>query len=158
MKLTKIATIGVVALFLAACANSEYGQKETAGTLIGAVGGALLGSTIGSGTGQVAAIAAGTIIGAWIGNEVGKSLDRADRLALERAQDSAYTAPIGEPISWNNPDSGNYGSVTPLRDGNNATTGEYCREFQHEVTIGWRTEQAYGVACRQPDGSWKIAQ
>ena len=118
----------------------------------------MLGSTIGSGKGQLVAVAAGTIIGAWLGNEVGKSLDRADRLALERAQDTAYTAPIGEPISWNNPDSGNYGSVTPVRDGNNNTTGQYCREFQHEVSIGGRTEQAYGVACRQPDGTWKIVQ
>ncbi len=158
MNFTKIASIGVVALFLSACANSEYGQKETAGTLIGAVGGALLGSTIGHGKGQLVAVAAGTIIGAWIGNEVGKSLDRADRAALEGAQVTAYASPVGQPITWNNPDSGNYGTVTPLRDGTNSQTGEYCREFQHEVTIGGRVEQAHGIACRQPDGAWKIVQ
>jgi len=24
------------------------------------------------------------------------------------------------------------------------------------VTVGGETEQAYGTACRQPNGSWKI--
>ena len=32
----------------------------------------------------------------------------------------------------------------------------FCREFQKLVQIGGSTERAYGVACRQADGSWKI--
>ena len=32
----------------------------------------------------------------------------------------------------------------------------YCREFQKQIIIDGRTEQAYGVACRQPDGIWKL--
>ena len=32
----------------------------------------------------------------------------------------------------------------------------YCREYQHTVTIDGKQEKAYGTACRQPDGSWKI--
>lgn len=32
----------------------------------------------------------------------------------------------------------------------------YCREFQKQIIIDGRTEQAYGVACLQPDGTWKI--
>ena len=32
----------------------------------------------------------------------------------------------------------------------------YCREFQKQIIIDGRTEQAYGVACRQPDGTWKL--
>jgi surface antigen len=34
--------------------------------------------------------------------------------------------------------------------------GAYCREFQQTVSIGGREERAYGTACRQPDGSWKV--
>jgi len=34
--------------------------------------------------------------------------------------------------------------------------GRYCREFLQEVVIGGRKEQAYGTACRQPDGSWEV--
>ena len=46
--------------------------------------------------------------------------------------------------------------MTPTREGTDQTTGAYCREFQHTVTIGGKTEDAYGTACRQPDGTWKI--
>lgn len=33
---------------------------------------------------------------------------------------------------------------------------QYCREFQREVIIDGKPEHAYGTACLQPDGSWKI--
>ena len=32
----------------------------------------------------------------------------------------------------------------------------YCREFQRDVIIDGKSERAYGTACLQPDGSWKI--
>ena len=157
----KVAAIAVLALVLAACA-SEGGSgsvnKQTIGTLLGGAAGGLLGAQVGDGAGQLAATAGGALVGAWLGNEIGKSLDRADRAAMNTAQDDAYQAPIGQKIAWNNPESGNFGTVTPVRDGTNQQTGEYCREFQHDVTIGGETEQAYGVACRQPDGTWKIVQ
>jgi len=47
--------------------------------------------------------------------------------------------------------------VTPVRDGY-SESGSYCREFQQTVSIGGKNEQAYGVACRQPDGSWRIVE
>jgi len=71
----------------------------------------------------------------------------------EQAQIYATRAPVGETIYWR--DRGASGSVTPLRDGY-AESGLYCREFQQRVTIGGRSEEAYGTACQQPDGAWKI--
>ena len=35
-------------------------------------------------------------------------------------------------------------------------SGQYCREYQQTITVGGKTEQGYGRACRQPDGSWRI--
>lgn len=32
------------------------------------------------------------------------------------------------------------------------------REFTQQITVNGKTEDAYGTACRQPDGSWKIVQ
>jgi len=73
--------------------------------------------------------------------------------AYEDAQIRATTAPIGQTIVW---DDGNAaGSVVATRDGT-SSAGRYCREFQQTVTIGGRTEQAYGTACQQPDGAWQI--
>ncbi|NKB57764.1 MAG: glycine zipper 2TM domain-containing protein [Alphaproteobacteria bacterium] len=145
----------LLAVTLGAC-QTTGGQKQTGGTLLGAGLGALAGSQFGSGRGQLAAVAIGALGGAFLGNSVGKSLDSADRLQAERAARAAQTAPIGQPIEWRNPDSGNYGSVTPVREGNDRATGAYCREYQKTVTVNGRSEEAYGTACRQPDGSWKI--
>ncbi|MBL4720944.1 MAG: glycine zipper 2TM domain-containing protein, partial [Alphaproteobacteria bacterium] len=127
------------------------------GTLLGAGMGALVGSQIGSGRGTLVAVAIGALGGAMMGGSIGQSLDRADRMAMERAQSAAADAPIGRAVAWRNPDSGASGEITPVREGWRKDSGAYCREYQQSVTIGGETESAYGVACRQPDGSWKIS-
>lgn len=152
----KVAAVIMITALLGACAERGVGQKEGAGTLVGAGLGALAGSQIGKGKGQLAAVAIGALLGAFAGNEIGKTLDKADQAALENAGEQARTAPIGKTIDWSNPESGNSGSVTPIREGRHTGTGNYCREFKQTVTIDGRTEEAFGVACRQPDGSWKI--
>ena len=63
------------------------------------------------------------------------------------------TANVGETIIW---EEGNAsGAVTTTRIGT-SSTGRPCREFQQSVTIGGKTEQAYGTACMNPDGSWEV--
>lgn len=146
-----------VVFTLAACEGQQM-NKETVGTVLGGVGGAVLGAQLGKGTGRLVGVAAGALAGAYLGNQVGQSLDKADRAQMEQASQRATTAPIGQQISWRNPESGNSGSITPTREGTNTSTGEYCREFQNDVTIGGKTEQAYGTACRQPDGSWRVVK
>ena len=37
-----------------------------------------------------------------------------------------------------------------------AQAEEYCREYTRTVYIGNRQEVAYGTACYQPNGDWKI--
>jgi surface antigen len=157
MKIKAFLAAMVIATLTAGCAqNGQYGTKQTIGTLGGAALGGWAGSNIGSGRGQLAATAAGALIGALVGSEIGRSMDEVDRMKAERAYTQATTAPVGETITWNNPESGNYGAVTPTREGTKQATGEYCREFQQTVVIGGREEQAYGVACRRPDGSWEV--
>ncbi len=155
MRFKSLAAASALALFLAGCAGQNFGTKQTVGGLGGAALGGLLGSQFGSGTGQLAATAAGVVLGGLVGSEVGRSLDDVDRLNVQRASRQAQVAPIGQTIVWNNPNTGNAGSVTPIRDGTTAS-GEYCREFQQTVTVGGRTESAYGRACRQHDGSWRV--
>lgn len=156
MLVKKIIPVVVTASILSACAG--MGPKESTGTFAGAGAGALIGGSMGRGEGKVMAVAVGTLLGALLGGEVGRTMDHADQLAAERAYEQARAAPIGQPIAWENPDNGHYGSVTPVREGTHNRTGEYCREFQQTVTIGGRPEDAYGVACRQPDGAWRIEQ
>lgn len=149
-----IPLVAASALVLAGCAGQ--GQKETGGTLVGAAAGGLLGSQFGSGTGKLIGTALGVVAGGFLGKEVGKSLDNADKAAMKQStQYSLEATKVGHTSSWSNPDSGNRGSVTPTKT-YQAPTGEYCREYQQTVTVGGKTEEAYGTACRKPDGTWKV--
>jgi surface antigen len=144
-----------LALALIAC-QTNAGKKETAGTLVGAAGGAVAGAQFGSGKGQLAATAVGTLLGAFIGNQVGQSLDKADRLYAQQAEQQAHAAPVGQTIRWENPDSGNSGTVTPVRAGTDTQSGRLCREYQTTVMVGGELQEAYGTACRRADGAWEI--
>lgn len=152
-----IAIMLILGLVLIGCAPS-MGPKETGGTVIGAGAGALLGSQIGSGSGRLVAVAIGTLAGALIGQGVGQSLDRADQLMMERnAQYALESTRTNVATTWRNPDTGNYGSITPVET-YRTSQGQYCREYTQTVVIGGQAQQAYGTACRQPDGSWLIVR
>lgn len=156
-KLRLAGLAALVAVALSACEGQQM-NKESVGTVLGGIGGAVLGAQFGKGTGSLVGVAAGALAGAYLGNQIGTSLDKADRAQMEQASQRATAAPIGQQISWRNPDSGNSGTITPTREGTNNATGEYCREFQQTVTVGGKSEQAFGTACRQPDGSWRVVQ
>lgn len=159
-----LALVLVASLGLTACQNTgnqsspgNWGTKQTVGTLGGALAGGVIGHQFGKGAGNTWATAIGALAGAYVGNEIGSSLDTADRAALDSAATRAYSAPIGQQITWNNPQSGNHGTIVPTRDGYDQG-GAYCREFNQKITVGGKTQDAYGTACQQPDGSWKITQ
>jgi len=157
MRRIAIPLILSVALLGAGCDTTQQaGQKETLGAITGAVLGGFLGSKVGGGEGQLWATGAGAIIGAIAGSSVGRSLDQTDRLMLERtSQASLEHTETGATSSWNNPDSGNSGTVTPTRTYKQAS-GDYCREYEQVIIVGGQEEKAYGTACRQPDGSWRV--
>lgn len=146
---------GLLTATLAGCQTGSMGTKEGVGTIGGAVAGGLIGSRFGGGAGKLVAVGVGTLLGAFAGREIGSSLDKADHQYADQAAARAYSAPIGQPIRWNNPQSGHQGTIVPTNDGYVAD-GAYCREFQQTIVVGGRSEQAFGTACRQPDGSWRI--
>ena len=138
-----------------ACVPADYGPRETVGGLAGAALGGYLGSQFGRGDGNLAATGAGVLIGTLMGSEIGRSMYELDRLRANEAIRTAHRAEIGETIRWNNPQSGNSGTVTALRDGR-TSSNIYCREYQQTITIDGRRAVGTGVACRQPDGTWRI--
>ena len=91
-----------------------------------------------------------------VGNNIGAQLDDRDRIhagqtfqnSLEHNQNA-----IGQ--QWKNPNTGNSGAVIPVKT-YQTDSGQYCREFQQTITVGNKTQDGWGTACRQPDGSWKI--
>lgn len=152
-----LAVSGAMVLSLAGCGTSsdEVFSKENVGTVIGGIVGAAIGSQIGGGTGRVIAGVAGGLIGALVGREIGKSLSRSDRAAAERAQQQAHAAPVGQTVSWSNPETGHGGTVTPVAEVRN-TSGQRCRDYRGTITVDGKSEQASGFACQQADGTWKF--
>ncbi|MCB1680540.1 MAG: glycine zipper 2TM domain-containing protein [Rhodospirillales bacterium] len=156
MKKLALVSMLVGSLALMGCETIDgTHNKQLVGTGSGALIGGILGSKIGDGSGQLWATGAGALLGALIGSEIGQSLDKADQQYASQANYQATSAPIGEPVNWSNPESGNHGQVIPTREGTSAS-GRYCREFQQTIYVGGREESAYGVACQQPDGTWQI--
>lgn len=153
--LTVLCMLGA-ALSVTACETLQNsGNKQLIGGGTGAVLGGLLGSQVGGGSGRLWATGAGVLMGALVGSEIGSSLDKADMVYAQQAQSRAYSTPVGETVSWNNPETGNSGTYRATRDGY-SSSGRYCREYQQTITVGGRQESAYGTACQKPDGSWEI--
>ncbi len=83
-------------------------------------------------------------------------LDEADTPYMSRAfQGALESNKSGHGANWINPDSNHRGAVTPLRTFK-SETGQDCREFQRLATIAGKTGFAYGTACREPDGTWRV--
>jgi len=90
-----------------------------------------------------------------LGAEIGRSLDQADRqMALQAEYQALEYGRAGLPVEWRGSASGNYGEILvgPSYEVNRLD----CREFTHTVYIGGRARVARGVACRQPDATWRI--
>jgi surface antigen len=147
----------LISLILIGCATTQEGGRSK--TIIGGLGGAAAGGLLGAALGgDTAGIIAGTLIGGLIGGAVGDRLDAADRReAREAARYSLEKSRSGTTTTWQNPDSGNSGTVTPTRT-YQAVNGQYCREFQQTITVDGKEQKGFGTACRQPDGSWKIVK
>jgi surface antigen len=126
-------------------------SSEIIGGVVGGAIGGLAGSQIGKGRGKIVATAGGTLIGVLLGTSVGRSMDNVDQECFGQALEHA---PDRRPIVWDN-DAGHGYEMVPVRS-YQAYSGAYCREYQTVATIGGQRQQTYGVACRQPDGAWKI--
>jgi surface antigen len=155
---TRIVVATLVSITLTSCSTTagqkaKENPKAVLGAVIGAAAGAGLAAALGADAGGIVAAGAG---GALLGGFVGHKLDERDkRMAAEAAQKAFEQHRTGQSSQWSNPDSGNSGTVTPTRTYQLAS-GQYCREYRQDITIGNEKHETYGTACRQPDGTWKI--
>jgi len=140
----------VPALMLSGCAT---GPKEEAGMVIGGIIGGVLGSQVGSGRGRTTATVIGALAGSAIGSSIGRSMDELDRMKMSATLETTRT---GVATTWNNPDTGYEYRMVPTRTYESAEGP--CREYTLDAEIGGRTEQIYGTACRQADGSWRVIE
>lgn len=127
--------------------------KTTVGAVTGAAAGGLIAAAAGGGP---AGIVGGTLLGGLLGGAIGNHLDQRDREAAARATHRALeSSRSGQTERWRNPDSGHSGSVTPTRT-YQRPDGTHCRDYRQSVQIDGEIHEAYGTACRTPDGTWRI--
>ncbi|CCQ73344.1 RT0821/Lpp0805 family surface protein [Magnetospira sp. QH-2] len=59
----------------------------------------------------------------------------------------------GQSGEWYNPDSGNRGTISPVRTYKDKKD-RYCREFREQLDVDGRRETLFGVACREKESGW----
>lgn len=156
-RMARLVSVVMVAVLLSSCAamtqTVEDNPKAVLGSLIGGAAGVGIAAAAGGGAGAMLGAGLGGML---IGGLIGNRLDARDkRMAAEAAQRAFESNRTGQTSVWRNPDSGNSGTITPTRTAQLAN-GQYCREYRQTITVGGEQHQAYGTACRQPDGTWKI--
>jgi surface antigen len=142
--------------------SSSCDADVAVGTGLGAIVGGVIGNQFGKGSGRTAATIGGVILGGIAGNAIAKDACKDDHHDAYYYNNTYYDAFDSEDedreYEWRNPYTNNYGYVTAgdyYDDGYQGYEGP-CREFSQRVFIDGRPETAYGVACRQHDGSWRI--
>ncbi len=93
-------------------------------------------------------IPTGAALGAVLGGPIGASLSETDRQTAWEAQVAALES--GQRRSWRGAH-GVFGFVEP-----GAETGGGCRAYSQTIYVAGRANQGRGVACKQPDGGWKM--
>jgi surface antigen len=149
--------IALLALAFTSCATLNDTFQENPKAILGGIGGGTTGGLIAAAAGASPGwIAFSVLAGGLVGGAIGNRLDEKDKEMAVRAANQAFEyGQTGRRSTWQNPDTGASGSVTPTRT-YQIESGQYCREYTQEIQVGGERQQSYGTACRQPDGSWKI--
>jgi surface antigen len=152
----RVALIVVLAFALSSCTamqqTYEENPKAVLGSLLGAGAAAGIAAAAGGSPGWIVGSA---LMGGLLGGYIGHRLDDRDKqMAAQAAAQAFENNRTGQASVWNNPDSGNHGSITPTRT--YQQSGQYCREYKQTIVVGGEPQTAYGTACRQPDGTWAI--
>lgn len=93
----------------------------------------------------------------WLGPDF--KLEESDLALLKAAAEILYMtddAEIGAAEAWNNPETGNHGTVKLIRK--HEYKGMPCRELQHDIELK-RSANPHRFTldrCRTDDGEWKI--
>lgn len=148
---------GVLTVMTIDMTGCTPGNNVPGSTAAGALAGGLVGNQLFHGKNAFAGVLAGALIGGVIGDQIGQHMDKQDQINMKSA---VINTPMNQEATWKSDKAGPGGrpvtyTVRPVRNFSTAASS-YCREYQTTVTVGGEAKHAYGKACRNPDGSWKI--
>jgi len=151
-KILLVLITGAFVLALTGC--SRTWSNEDIGTATGATAGGVLGGLLFHGDSKIPGIIGGAVLGGFLGNRIGNRMDYNDRVNMNRA---IVQTPSGHTARWTNQQTNTTYQVTPTKSYKTASN-EYCREFQTKITVAGKEQDAYGRACRKPDGTWEVVK
>jgi surface antigen len=166
--MNKALSIISAALLLSGCVTTDqYGNPiaspmaPVGGALGGAAVSGLACSNLGKGNGTVAIVGVCTALGALGGLMAGSAYSQSRQAtAGYQVQQQQFQYPQNYQRSYQQQLPSRYngqsGSVEMSQQYYNPQYGANCREWQHRGTVGGRTQQLFGTACQQQDGSWRI--
>jgi surface antigen len=124
------------------------------GLLLGAFTSSSAGTQAGNGHDRAATTAAGAVIGGIGSNEVGRQMsDRERRIAANAEYRALEYGRSGAPTAWDYPATSHRGSIVPGRP--YKKDHQYCRTYTHTINRGGPAETVKGIACREPNGTWR---
>jgi len=147
----KVLIITLITTLIAGFTLSGCATKAQTGAGIGALGGAAIGGQVGRSKHRARNAMIGAVAGALLGYAIGNEWDKYDQRRLEQVYENSRSY---KTTSWVNPDTNRSYSVTPRPARN--INGHVCRKAYIEAVIDGRVEKVETLACRQPDGTWKI--
>jgi surface antigen len=149
--------------------NQCRNTVDPAGVIAGALIGGLLGNAIGNsggrgygrgrrgGGGNGGAVIAGVVLGGVAGAALTSRMTCEDQsYAYRTYYDGLNSRRPNSRHAWTNPRSGNRGDFY-VGDYYGGPGGYECANYSQSIWIDGRPEEATGRACRQPDGTWAIA-
>ena len=138
------------------CERQKSGNTA-GGAIVGALAGGLLGNTISRGPQRGAGTAVGAILGGVIGGTIGNnSLNCEDRsYEIDTYYSGFETGLPHARYDWRSPRSDAYGYLQ-VEDYYRDRSGYRCANYTQQIYVHGRPEVARGVACRQPDGTWRM--
>lgn len=158
-KIISLLAVMTIGLSLSACGSQGtiggFGPKAIGGALIGAGLGGYGGSEICDGDCGKMTTVAGVLLGGLVGGAIGDGLDSVDRMEAQQAEQQAVrSAPAGQQITWDNPNTGNSGYTQVNRRGT-AANGGGCAEYTSTIYVNGQAQTATGTACQRSDGTWQ---
>lgn len=156
MGMKKWLLAGMITVMTFEMVGCTPGNNVPGSTAAGALAGGLIGNELFHGKNAFAGVLAGALVGGIVGNKIGNYMDEQDKINMQSA---IVNTPVNQQATWTSNNAGPNGqpvtyTVKPVK--NYTSDHRYCREYQTTVTVGGKAQQAYGKACRQPDGSWKV--
>lgn len=143
----------IISTLVVAMATPAFADKESDGTIIGAIIGGLTGNIVGGKKGKTERTVIGALLGGLIGNRIGNEMDQRDRAELERASNDCFNGNAGRSVDWQ----GNRyrGRVSTTREGyyRRGDGGRVrCRDYRSEIYRGNEREVVQGTVCESRNG------